>query len=235
MNVFGVSHQGLLRADNEDRFLIREAAPNAFFLAVADGMGGLEAGALAAQITIDTCAAFSFASNDPEGELLRLAVAADRAVIDEVRRNPSLSRMGSTITAAAVLDGTAYWVHVGDSRLYRYSRGELLLETRDHNLAQQFVDAGKLTAEEARLSEMRNILLQCIGCGTCKPDTGRFPLQSGDRLLLSSDGLHGAVPHKKLAALLQQGAEAEGTAKKLIEAALKAGGEDNVTVIIADF
>jgi len=235
MNAHALTHSGRVRKNNEDRFLIKELSADSVILAVADGMGGQAGGETAAQIVIDTVASFTPGSQKPSvALLLQLTLEASKVVREEAARNPDLSGMGTTATLAWIDVHTVFWCHVGDSRLYHFHDNELQQITVDHNLAGMMVQTGELTPEQARKSPMRNILQQCVGCTVCNPDTGQFAVRQGDLVLLGTDGLHGAISHKKLTMLLTNSSDIQMMTGSLINEALKAGGTDNVTVVLAE-
>ncbi len=235
MKTCGLTHPGWVRINNEDRFLIKKLSDTSCILAVADGMGGQAGGEIAAQTVIDTVGHFAPGNQKPSEALLRqLTMAANNAIQEEASRNPYHSGMGTTATLAWIDVSTVFWCHVGDSRLYHYHDTELQQITFDHNLAGTLVRAGELTPEEARVSPMRNILHQCVGCSTCNPDTGHFEVREGDLLLLCTDGLCGSISDKKIASLLAEPASLQDKAESLINKALSSGGADNVTVIVAE-
>ncbi len=234
MQTYGLSHQGMVRTDNEDRFLIKELATDTILLAVADGIGGMTGGQIAAQITVDTLAAFSPPTDDITNLPGRMALAANRAVCAEAGRQAATRNMGCTVTVALVQADAMTWAHVGDSRLYLFRDNFLRQVTTDHNLAQQLVELGDLSQFEARNSFARHILNQCVGQIDCRPDTGRVPLIAGDILLLCTDGLHGTISDTNIALQLRRAVDLKTKAEGLINRALRSGGQDNVTVAMAE-
>lgn len=234
METFGLTHAGWVRKNNEDRFLVRELSANSVLLAVADGMGGEAGGEVAAQIVTDTLANFTF-DQEPRSakQLARLIMQAHETIRRKASENPTLFGMGATATAALLDNKIVSWSHVGDSRLYHIQDQELRQVTYDHNMAGMMMLEGQLTPEQARTSPMRNVLTQCVGCKECRPDTGRFYAQEGDLLLLCSDGLHGAISHDALIDLVTSQTSIQEKAESLIQKALRAGGTDNITVVLA--
>jgi protein phosphatase len=218
METASETHQGLKRANNQDRYFVREYGPEGVLLAVADGMGGEAAGDRAAQIAIDSLESFQFEAADP---------------LLQVRENFQLSGMGTTLTTVFLCRGRAYWAHVGDSRLYLFRAGELKRVTWDHTLPDTLLKEGNITTEEARNHPAQHLLLQCVGCGRFKASTGILDLETDDILLVSSDGLHHEIPEEEIGALLTGEEELAGALKKLVAAALDAGGRDNITIVAA--
>ena len=139
--------------------------------------------------------------------------------------------MGTTATILSLSGATAYFAHVGDSRLYRLRDNHLEQITRDHSYVETLVRSGELTEAEARVHPMKNILLQAVGAmEEIFVDAANFPVQSGDKFLLCTDGLTNMVDDAHIAQILMTASE---PADALIEAALTAGGKDNVTAIVA--
>lgn len=220
------------RPRNEDRLFVQQVDAETMLLAVADGMGGGSAGDLAAQLAVDTLAAVAPGAGEEETQLPALIQAANERILAEAGRR-GLPDMGTTLTVALVAGDELIWAHVGDSRLYLFRRGDLRQLTPDQNAAGRLVAAGRLTPAEARISPYRHLLEQCAGCGSCRPDRGRIALQSGDLLLLATDGLTGELSDEAIAACLRQRTDLEQAARNLVAAALAQGGHDNVTVILA--
>ncbi|RPH88722.1 MAG: serine/threonine-protein phosphatase [Desulfobacteraceae bacterium] len=233
MEIAWETHQGLKRDNNQDRYLIQEYGPGALLLAVADGMGGEAAGDQAAQIAIDSLKEFQCEAADPLLQLQGLFKQASDNIEVQVRRNFQLSGMGTTLTTVFLHRDRAYYAHVGDSRLYLFRGGKLKRLTWDHTLPDTLLKEGNITTEEARNHPAQNLLLQCIGCGRFKASTGILELERDDILLVSSDGLNHEVAEDKIAALLAGAEELAGGLKKLVQAALNAGGRDNITVVAA--
>jgi len=233
MEIARETHQGLKRANNQDRYLVREYGPEAVLLAVADGMGGEAAGDRAAQIAIDSLENFQSEAADPILHLQSLFKQASENIEDQVRQNFQMSGMGTTLTAVFLLRDRAYWAQVGDSRLYLFRAGKLKRMTWDHTLPDTLLKEGNITTEEARNHPAQHLLLQCIGCGRFKASTGILELETDDILLVSSDGLNHEVPEEEIAALLTGAEDVAGALKKLVQAALNAGGRDNITIVAA--
>jgi protein phosphatase len=227
------THQGLKRANNQDRYLVRNFGSEAVLLAVADGMGGEAAGDRAAQIAIDSLENFQSEAADPLLQLQGLFKKASENIEAQVRQNFQMSGMGTTLTTVFLHRGWAYYAHVGDSRLYLFRAGKLKRVTWDHTLPDTLLKEGNITTEEARNHPAQHLLLQCIGCGRFRASTGILELETEDILLVSSDGLHHEIPEEEIAALLTGANDLAGALKKLVQAALNAGGRDNITIVAA--
>jgi protein phosphatase len=219
-----------------------------YLLLVADGMGGVAAGEHASATAarwvkrhvMDTSKWF-FSLNDPdEGVRIRLLRESleglDRELIEEARRDPSLLGMGTTLTAAGIVDGEAFVVHVGDSRFYLLRDGQLEQLTQDHTVAQKLVEAGMLNPEQAKTHRSRHVLTNSLGGspGVCG-EIVKLRLRDGDRLLLCTDGLNDMVDDAKMAEILETHALPGEACRALRDAALGQGGRDNITVIVANY
>ncbi len=224
------SDRGLIRGNNQDSVY---AGPR--LLAVADGMGGHAAGDVASKVVI---AALEHLDDDaPSGDMLqsmREAVFEGSEHLREViRESPQLEGMGTTLTAILFAGGRLALCHVGDSRAYLLRDGQLSQITHDDTFVQTLIDDGRITPEEANSHPQRSLLLRALNGQDVDPDLSMREARAGDRYLLCSDGLSGVVSEETLAeALLDP--DPQSTADRLIELALRSGGPDNVTVIVAD-
>lgn len=225
------SHVGLVRKNNQDSGY---ASPT--MLVVADGMGGAAAGDLASAVAVDAAGrADKAVSGEDMLETLAGAIArANDKIADLVADDHSLEGMGTTVSGA-MFDGKQLGIcHIGDSRIYRLRDGELERLTHDHSWVQSLVDDGKITEEEAAYHPHRSLLLKVLnGHPTNDPDVTMTELLEGDRLILCSDGLCGLVEDEEIAEIAAE-PDADRALSDLVEAALQAGGLDNVTVIVAD-
>ena len=230
MESYTITHRGLKRKENQDRFFIREWNDQTILLAVADGMGGEAGGGLAAQISIETIKDFIPALATPDTSLKKAFLAAAQRIREEVRKDSRLDGMGTTLTGAYIINGMTFWTHVGDSRLYLFREGHLTQITEDHTFVNSLVKDGVITREEAERHPMQNILLHCVGCEPMEVSSGHFEVFKGDLILLSTDGLHHEVPEKKISSILAGETGIKEKFERLIEAALDAGGRDNITL-----
>ncbi|MGY1803199.1 protein phosphatase 2C domain-containing protein [Blastococcus sp. SYSU D00922] len=224
------SDRGLIRGNNQDSVY---AGPR--LLAVADGMGGHAAGDVASKVVI---AALEHLDDDaPSGDMLqalREAVFEGSEHLREViRESPQLEGMGTTLTAILFAGGRLALCHVGDSRAYLVRDGQLSQITHDDTFVQTLIDDGRITAEEANSHPQRSLLLRALNGQEVEPDLSMREARAGDRYLLCSDGLSGVVSEETLASALQD-PDPQSTADRLIELALRSGGPDNITVIVAD-
>lgn len=220
---------GCVRDHNEDSLVV---TPPLFV--VADGMGGHAAGEVASEICATTLA--EKAPTTPDAEALGHAVeAANAAIIQAVEEGKGRAGMGTTCTAA-VLEGERLVIaQVGDSRAYLLHQGKIQQLTRDHSLVAMMVEAGQLTPEEARVHPRRSVITRALGTDPAtKPDLYEIDVETGDRLLLCSDGLYGMIDDEDIQAIMTRTADPQRCAAQLVNEAIAAGGGDNVTVIIAD-
>jgi protein phosphatase len=227
------SDVGMVRRANEDSGFAGRT-----LLAVADGMGGHAAGELASSTAIATLAELD--SEDlPTEDLL---TALDDAIVTSAERisqfieaDPSRAGMGTTLTAILWQAGRIAVIHVGDSRAYLMRDGQLSQITHDHTYVQSLIDAGRITAEEARRHPKRNLLLRAIdGSQLPEGETSVREAQPGDRYLLCSDGLSGVVDDTQIARVLAEVADPTAAVTSLVDLALEAGAPDNVTAVVAD-
>lgn len=225
----GDSHVGLVRTGNEDAFLV---APPLY--AVADGLGGHEAGEIASSIAIDTL--LDDAPRMADAKALGRAVRhANAAVIEAAESGRGRSGMGTTLTAVMV-DGTRLAVaHVGDSRAYLLHLGTLEQLTQDHSMVADLVRQGQITAEEGRHHPNRSVITRALGSDpNMLVDTFEVEAAAGDRLLLTTDGLTSVVPDDETARVLASARTPQDAVDALIDKALAAGGPDNVTTVVVD-
>ena len=231
MQTCAVTHKGMVRKVNQDRFLVKEFSDGAVLLAVADGAGGEPAGEQAAEIAIGGMADFDLGYQPVVAQLVDSMQAADRRIIDMVKERPDLKGMGSTLTVVFVREGVVYWAHVGDSRLYLFREGELTQLTEDDTMAGFLLSEGEISKEEAWVHPGRNMLFECIGCGGFEAETGSFGLKTSDLLLLTTDGLHDKITEETMVPILKTKSELKDKLEALVAAALEASGKDNSTVV----
>ena len=230
----GITHIGLTRKSNEDRYLIKGMPDNSVLIAVADGLGGDVAGDYAAEKIKKKFAGLKqIANNNEQPELDQLVRQIDRSIYAESRRIRDLEGTGSTFVGVLLRNGLAHWVHVGDSRLY-FLQGENLIQvTKDQTLARFLLEEGDITPAQLPTHYSRHVMDQCVGCGHSEPETGSLQYQASNLLVLSTDGLHKQIPEPTLKSILTAATELETKAKSLVKAALDAGGHDNITIVMA--
>ena len=225
----GLSDVGLVRPGNEDAWVAR---PPLF--AVADGLGGHQAGEIASRIAMDTLE--EQAPRGADVAALEAAVrAANSAVIEAARDGKGRTGMGTTLTAVVVDGLRLAFAHVGDSRAYLLHEGALKRVTEDHSMVADMIRQGTLTEEESRYHPNRSVITRALGTDPgVVPDAFDIRAEPGDRLLLSTDGLHGQVSDVEIADILRSSQTPAEAARALVDAANGAGGGDNVTVVVVD-
>jgi protein phosphatase len=218
---------GQVREGNEDSFLIE--AP---LYAIADGMGGHRGGEVASRLALET---IDVMFREGEGSLGDQVRAANRVVHDRSRQDRQVSGMGTTLTAMVVDEAVAHIAHVGDSRGYLLRAGDLRQITADHTLVARMVKTGEISKEEADVHPHRNVLVRSVGTEpTVDVDEDELPLLDGDRLLLCSDGLTDMVAEEQIQAILESEPDPQRAADRLVKAANRAGGVDNITAVVLD-
>lgn len=245
---------GRVRDNNEDAFVVVDLANTApihttprpvelqveregVLLAVSDGMGGAQAGEVASALTLRTlrhALAASSAEESADARLKRSVESANYEVWKAARDTGRLG-MGATLTAVLICGTNAYVAEIGDSRAYLLRENRLIQLTRDQNISQILIDTGRLTREQAEASRYKNIITQAIGT---RPKVvvalNRVGLRRGDTLLLCSDGLSTKVKDEEIRSTLAAGRELDAACMQLVDVANYRGGEDNVTVVLAE-
>ncbi|MFI6285727.1 PP2C family protein-serine/threonine phosphatase [Streptomyces sp. NPDC051018] len=226
------SHKGMIREGNEDSGY---AGPR--LLAIADGMGGQAAGEVASSEVISTLVTLD--DDVPGSDILTSLGTAVQRANEQLRlmveEDPQLEGMGTTLTALLWTGRRLGLVHVGDSRAYLLRDGVLTQITQDHTWVQRLVDEGRITEEEATTHPQRSLLMRALGSGDhVEPDLSIREVRAGDRYLICSDGLSGVVSHQTMEDTLASYQGPQETVQNLIQLALRGGGPDNITCIVAD-
>jgi len=223
---------GLSRSNNEDRYFVDEQ--RGLFI-VADGMGGHAAGEVASQIAVETvCQVLhSVDKTNPQQQLKQAVTEANLAVRQAAKVNPSLNGMGTTLSIILLQQQQGYLAHIGDSRIYRLRNQKLQQLSDDHSLVGEQLRQGTITPEQAKSSSLGNILLQAIGLSPqLNIYQNKISLTSTDQFLLCSDGLTDMVADTEIEKYLRQPGTIDLRCDALINAALAAGGKDNITAIL---
>ncbi|MBM4187814.1 MAG: Stp1/IreP family PP2C-type Ser/Thr phosphatase [Gemmatimonadetes bacterium] len=231
----GDTHVGVVRSGNEDSFLLDYQ--HGLFI-VADGMGGHAAGEVASEMAVEIIAkelgSLRGLSDAEAFDRIRSAIRrANQAIFERTLAEADKRGMGTTITVL-VLAARRYLIgQVGDSRAYLHRSGRLLQVTKDHSYVQEQVDAGLLTAEQARTHPYSNVITRCVGANEdVVPDVYFGALEQGDVILLASDGLTGMLEDDQLARILDGGVPPEVAVNRMITEANRHGGLDNITAIV---
>ena len=234
VRAFGATHTGRVRAGNEDSFLVGDRV-----YAVADGMGGHQAGEIASDAALEPLRGLDLSDvTDPTviGELLADAIRdANTLVVERASADPELEGMGTTLTAVAVRDSQLHVAHVGDSRAYLSRDDEAMSQlTTDHTLVERLVHEGRLSRDEAATHPQRNVITRAIGHeATVEVEVlPPITLRDGDQVLLCSDGLSGPVPDARIAETLAQTIDGDNAVRALLALANEAGGPDNITAVL---
>lgn len=258
VRLFGRTDVGRIREHNEDNFLIADltqgqrglmenlrthvVGASGTLFAVCDGMGGAAAGEVASKLAVDIIYEQMQSGGAPRHReeiarrLVRAVEVAGMRIFAEAKLDRNRRGMGTTATAAALVDEYLFLAQVGDSRAYVLRGDRLELVTRDQSLVNQLIEAGQLTEEEAENFEHSNIILQALGTAdTVQVDLTVVKLRHGDTLMMCSDGLSGMVRQEELRQALLAHPEPIDVCKVLTDKANEAGGHDNITVIVAKF
>lgn len=266
----GLSHQGKVRLNNEDHYLVVRAnrsletlltnletdvlpprfEETGYGMPVADGMGGMAAGEVASRLALLTLVELVVNTPDwimrmdqrenAERVMQRLTQRfrlVDAALKEEARSDPKLIGMGTTLTLAASLGADLFLGHIGDSRAYLLRGGRLYQLTRDDTLAQALIDAGVAQPKDRTTNAMRHVLTAALGSTgeQTDPEVHRLRLADGDQVMLCTDGLTEMVDDEAIGSTLRDAISADEACRNLIDLALKAGGKDNATVVIARY
>jgi serine/threonine protein phosphatase PrpC len=226
------SDVGLLREGNEDAAY---AGPR--LLAVADGMGGHAAGEVASAAAISAIARLDddVPGNDLLDALADAVTEANHALHDMVAADPAIEGMGTTLTAMLWSGSRMALVHIGDSRAYLLRDREFHQITHDHTLVQTLVDEGRISPDDVATHPQRSMLLRALdGRADVEPDLSLREVRAGDRYLLCSDGLSGVVSEETLHKTLATVGDLDEVVLQLVELAIRGGGPDNITCIVAD-
>ena len=225
----GRTDAGRVRRRNEDSFVLD---PPLF--AVADGMGGAQAGEVASRLAAAAFREYHAADRlEPAERVEAIIQEANRRIFERARTDSEASGMGTTVTAAILTNGRVSIGHVGDSRAYRVRNGELEQLTEDHSLVADLMRSGRLTPEEADAHPQRSVITRALGTDAeVDVDMVTVDVEPGDLFLLCSDGLTTMVPEEDILRILQEADTLDAAARTLVRAANSGGGEDNITVVL---
>jgi PPM family protein phosphatase len=231
---FGVTHAGKVRQNNEDALLVGEGQDETLFV-IADGIGGFEAGEVASSLAVDV-----LKDLQPDEPFKAAIGEANRRIVAAGRGDEKLSGMGTTVVAirfgGTQREPVAEVAHVGDSRAYLMRGGDMNPITEDHSLVAELVRSGDLTRDQAAEHPQKNLITRALGADEeVDVDTAILPIEAGDRILLCSDGLSDMVSEAGISEILAEFPDdPERAARGLLSAALDAGGNDNITVVVVD-
>lgn len=239
MEISSATSIGRVRPLNEDSYFVSQPDPSGTVLAVvADGMGGHNAGEVASSRAVGTVQkdVLGQCEKNAKDKLLNAVENANREIYEMSRNRKNLSGMGTTVTACVATKNSVIAVQVGDSRLYLMRGSEITQITKDHSLVEMLVESGKITKDEARCHPQKNIITRAVGTDeTVVADTYEFATETGDVILLCSDGLVNMVEDEEILSVMKQSETLNDAANQLVAAAEEAGGTDNITVILIKY
>lgn len=235
------THAGQVRPLNEDAV---GADPDSGLFILADGLGGYNAGEIASTMAVSTllaelpadleAARHGTSAFDPQAVLRDRLIAMNSTIFRAALNSSAFEGMATTIVVAWLLGDRLWVAHTGDSRLYRMRGGQLEQLTRDHSFSQELLDAGMVTEEEARLLPAKNLVTRALGASAeVDPEVHDYPLQSGDIVMMCSDGLTEMISYAEIAEQLHAAkGDVQDSARRLVDMANVAGGRDNVSVVV---
>jgi serine/threonine protein phosphatase PrpC len=227
-----LTHQGLVRQQNEDSYVM---LPDYSFFAVADGMGGHQAGAFASNLALSVIKEQVMVPGKGEDFREQLAKAvreANRRVHELSIKEPGKEGMGTTLTACWIREGIGHLAHIGDSRAYLLRDAQLVLLTDDHSFVGELLRHGSITASEAQSHPGRHMLTRALGFeAEVKVDTKSMTLQKDDLILLCTDGLTNLVEEQEIKEILMETKGLQASLAQLVELSLQRGGNDNITLL----
>ncbi len=242
MKVYGISNVGRRRKNNEDAYLInrieifKDGKKRIFYvLAVADGMGGHDAGEVASGMAVDrmTAAPLTYLEGDVAG--IRKIIEFVNKKVHE-RSMEMGKKMGTTLVAALIEGNNGYIFNVGDSRAYLFRKGKIRQVTKDHSVIQELLDKGLISKEEAKTHPDRHVITMAIGTKeSVNPDTYTLYFDKGDILMLCSDGVTDMLTDEELQEILGSSKELNEIGMEIVKKANENGGKDNITVVLAQF
>lgn len=238
MKIAAITDIGSCRQENQDNYCAQQLPGGTAWGIVCDGMGGVNGGRIAAHIATDTMQQYfarqmrSLQPGDEKSFIMRGFDITNRAVYEKATSDPEMMGMGTTGVCAYAGGGLAHVVHAGDSRAYLFHEGEMRQITRDHSMVQQLVDSGKITREQAAQHPKKNLITRALGVSAnIVPEYNRCEIEVGDILLLCSDGLTNMISDEEIALVLREVPFFEAPSI-LVDRALQAGGQDNITVLL---
>lgn len=236
MDIWGITHKGMVRQQNQDSYAVRSLEDGRVIGLVCDGMGGARAGNVASTMAVELFMEQFMqaqAGLRDEERLRRAAAAANHEIFQRALNDPECTGMGTTLVAVLAGDGEAVILNEGDSRAYHVNQEGITLVTRDHSLVEDMVERGELTRDQARTHPHKNLITRALGAEpVLMADCFRQPLAPGDHLLLCSDGLSNVVTDQEMLYEVIHGGPDETCCQRLLDIALQRGAPDNVTVVL---
>lgn len=238
MKVYSRTHTGLVRTNNQDYFATGEFDDGTVWCVVCDGMGGAAGGDVASKTAVELISKRIEGNYNRKmkkssvANLLESAInLANIQIYDMAKANENLSGMGTTVVAAIATEDTVYVSHAGDSRAYIISDGEINQITVDHSLVQEMVNRGEITAKEAENHPIKHYITRALGVeDSISVDFSGVEFKKNDTLIVCTDGLTNHVKKENIASIVNRNTDDDVT-QKLVDAAMKDGGSDNITVV----
>ncbi len=228
MRVGVMTHIGQVRAVNQDAYLVQDS-----IMAVADGMGGHQAGEVASQLALEVIETWPFDAEHPQASLRQAFAEANSQVFELAQRDPNMAGMGTTLSLAWLIHDKAYLAHIGDSRIYKFHGEGLEQITRDHSVVGELLRSGALSEEEALVHPHRNVLTRSLGTGPVTSfDLHEVSLRVGEGLFLCTDGLYSLIQSAELAAAIRDADDPQSAMEGLVALANQRGGHDNITALL---
>ena len=236
MQIWGITHRGAVRKQNQDSYAIETLDDGRVIGLVCDGMGGALAGnvasSMAVQLFMEQFLGAAPGTDDQE-RMQHAAAVANQQVFQRSTQDPECMGMGTTLVAALVGNSAATIINEGDSRAYHISAGGISLVTRDHSLVEDLVRRGELTREEAKRHPNKNLITRALGAEpVLVTDCFHEAVEEGDFLLLCSDGLSNVVEEQEMLYEVIHGGDQETCCQRLLDIALERGAPDNVTAVL---
>lgn len=240
MNVWGITHRGAVREQNQDAYDYRRLEDSRVIALVCDGMGGARAGNVASTLAVDTFMQVFLSQNegapDDQKRMESAAEQANSTVFHRSNTDPECRGMGTTMVAVLAGNGQALFLNEGDSRAYHINASGIQRVTRDHSLVEDLVQRGDLTREQARVHPHKNLITRALGSESrLRADFFRRDLKPGDYLLLCSDGLSNLMEEQEILYEVLHGGQEEDCCQRLLDIALQRGAPDNVTVALLSY
>lgn len=232
------SHVGCVRQVNEDYYACITTLHGRVLAIVADGMGGHRAGDIASRMAVERIISelqdleADLDSADERARLMDAILLANEEVYNYAEEHPECSGMGTTVVATLIGPEGGVTAHIGDSRIYLFKNNSLIQHTEDHTLVQELMKNGQITSEEAAVHPQRNVIMRALGTEKdVRIDLGTFSWETGDAVILCSDGLTNKVPVPTIAEWLREPISLQEQVDALVSKAITAGGEDNITLV----
>ncbi len=232
IEVAGLSEKGIKRKLNQDRFIIDELK-DGIVAALADGMGGEPGGEKASALAVSGISAVKQITENQEiNFLVKIFHEIDQQILAASETDHDAENMGTTLTALYISGQSAYWTHVGDTRIYLFRHNKLIQVTSDHTFAKFLLGEGEITPEQEKTHYSQHILEQCMGQGEINPETGVIHLEQNDLILMSSDGLHKPLGTSPIQSILNSDESLKEKCDHLIRKTQHAKGNDDITVVL---